>query len=185
MRRLRPPFTFIQWPKKHTPVYRDGGAVEYNSLFSHFVSSEHIFISIETDSMKKNQNTHKINNIKRSVVAPNQMQTLQKSTKIEILAEQASCKREKKQARTETGKFARLNECNNKITLSQIRFFVRLWSLIFAIKLPVQVHCVLRYSTDDSYIFSQRSASASGTQRERVCTLFIRKWYNLCISRPE
>lgn len=40
--------------------------------------------------------------------------------KIEILVEQASWKAIQKK---ETGKFAWLNECNNKITLSQISFF--------------------------------------------------------------
>lgn len=59
-----------------------------------------------------------------------------KAQKIEILVERAvgeraneqtkhnkyTQKNEKKKYGKETGKFARLNECNNKITLSQISF---------------------------------------------------------------
>lgn len=65
----------------------------------------------------------------------------------------------------ETGKFARPNECNNKITLSQISFlFVVFW---YADKIASASPLCFCYSTDESFI-QFLSTERIEPKRERV-----------------
>lgn len=143
----------------------------------------------------QNQSEQKINNIKCcSPSTSNRMQSNSiNEKKIEILVErrgsQWACERTterlSRQNKTqnnekETAKFAWPNECNNKITLSQISFLFVVFG--HADKIASASPLCFRYSTDES--FSQfLSTERIEPNRERECSR-IKMLHNLRISQP-